>query len=118
MDNNTVLKKISIAMNLRHEDIREIFHIGGEELSISQTGALLVNPANKNFNQLSEERLEIFFNGLITYSRGPKNSPNAFPLALTNLIYLLGEKGQESALEALRALIEDVLSQLRAQLED
>ena len=36
----------------------------------------------------------------------------------TYLVYLLGEKGQEDALQALSALAEDVLSQVREQLED
>ena len=118
MDNNKVLKKISIAMNLRHEDVREIFHIAGEELSVSQTGALLVNPNNKNFKALPEEGLETFLGGLITYSRGPKSAPNTVPIGLTNLVYLLGERGQEDALQALSALTEDVLSQVREQLKD
>lgn len=118
MDNNKVLKKISIAMNLRHEDVREIFHIGGSELSVSQTGALLVNPSNKNFKALSDEAFEIFLDGMITYSRGPKTAPNTVPIALTNLIYLLGERGQEDALQALSAAAEDVLSQVREQLKD
>lgn len=116
MELNTVLKKVTIAMNLRNEDVREIFHLGGEELSTSQTGALLVNASNKNFKLLSEERLEVFFNGLILYSRGPKENPNAMPMALINLIYLLGEKGQLEALESLRELTSDVLAQVEEQL--
>ena len=118
MDNNKVLKKITIAMNLRNEDVREIFHIGGLELSVSQTGAFLVSDTNKNFKALSDEVLENFMDGLITYSRGAKNAPNFVPLALANLVYLLGEKGNQEALEALASLVEDVLSQLREQLEE
>ena len=118
MDNNKVLKKMAIAMNLRHEDVREIFHIGGTELSVSQSGALLVNPNNKNFQALSEEGLESFMDGLITYSRGPKGSPNIVPLAVANLVYFLGEKGREDALVALSKLVEDVLSQIREQLAE
>ena len=112
MDNNKVLKKMTIAMNLRNEDVREIFHIGGVELSVSQTGAFLVSDTNKNFKALSDEVLEQFTDGLITYSRGAKNAPNFVPLALANLVYLLGERGNQEALEALAGLVEDVLGTL------
>ena len=118
VDNNKVLKKITIAMNLRNEDVREILHIGGQELSISQTGAVLVSEPNKNFKILSDELLEAFMEGLITYSRGPKNVPNLIPLALANLVYLLGERGNQEALEALGGLVEDVVTQLTEQLEE
>ena len=118
VDNNKVLKKITIAMNLRNEDTREIFHIGGHELSISPTGAFLVSETNKNFKPLSDDLLTAFMDGLITYSRGAKNAPNFVPLALANIVYLLGEKGNTEALEALAGLVEDVLSQLREQLEE
>ena len=56
--------------------------------------------------------------GLITYSRGPKNAPNFIPLALANLVYLLGERGNQEALEALGGLVEDVVTQLAEQLEE
>ncbi len=116
MENNKILKKIVIAMNLRHEDVREVFHLGGLELSISQTGAFLVSPSNKNFQSLSLEKLESFLNGMIIYSRGPKNAPNIIPMALANLVYWLGENGQIDALEALNELLSDVVSQVRKQL--
>lgn len=103
-------------MNLRNEDVREILHIGGQELSVSQTGAILVSETNKNFKALSDDLLEAFMDGLITYSRGPKSSPNMVPLALANLVYLLGEKGNQEALEALGGLVEDVVTQLGEQL--
>ena len=118
VENNKVLKKITIAMNLRNEDVREILHIGGSELSISQTGAFLVSETNKNFKEMPDEALETFMEGLITYSRGAKSSPNFVPLALANLVYLLGERGNEDALQALSNLVGDVLSQLREQVAE
>ena len=118
MDNNQILKKLSIALNLRHEDVREVFHLGGRDLSTSQTGARMVNPSNKNFKALDDEELETFLNGLITYSRGPKNAPNMVPLAIVNTVYSLGERGHTEALDSLGGLVEDLLEQIHAQLAD
>ena len=118
MDNNQILKKLSIALNLRHEDVREVFHLGGHELSTSQTGARMVNPTNKNFKALGDQELEAFLNGLITYSRGPKNAPNMVPLAIVNTVYSLGERGHVEALDNLGGLVEDLLEQVHAQLAD
>ena len=118
MDNNLTLKKISIAMNLRHEDVREIFHLGGKELSTSQTGARMVNPSNKNFKAVSDEECETFLNGLITYSRGAKNAPTILPLAIVNTVYSLGERGHVEALDSLGGLVEDLLEQVQTQLAE
>ena len=118
MDNNQILKKLSIALNLRHEDVREVLHLGGHDLSTSQTGARMVNPNNKNFKAFGDDELEAFLNGLITYSRGPKNAPNMVPLAIVNTIYSLGERGHVEALDSLGGLVEDVLEQIQSQLAD
>ena len=118
MDNNQILKKLSIALNLRHEDVREVLHLGGQDLSTSQTGARMVNPNNKNFKAVGDDELEAFLNGLITYSRGPKNAPNMVPLAIVNTVYSLGERGHTEALDNLGGLVEDVLEQIQTQLAD
>ena len=102
-------------MHLRHEDVREIFALGGETLSVSQTGALLVNPKNKNFEALTDEKLEVFMNALITYSRGSKSEPHLLSMALTNNVYWLAEQGNEDALHALGVLLDDVLLQINEQ---
>ena len=118
MDNNQILKKISIALNLRHEDVREVFHLGGRELSTSQTGARMVNPNNKNFKAVSDEECESFLNGLITYSRGAKNAPTVLPLAIVNTVYSLAERGHVEALDSLGGLVEDLLEQVHGQLAE
>ncbi|MEE2960293.1 MAG: DUF1456 family protein [Myxococcota bacterium] len=118
MDNNQILKKLSIALSLRREDVREIFHIGGKEFSNSQTGNLLVSAGHKNFSAVSDEDLSRFLDGLITYSRGPKDHPQMVPLAIVNTVYDLGERGNVEALQSMMELVDDVLGQVEEQISD
>lgn len=113
-----ILKKLVISLGLRHEDIREIFHLNGQELSSSQVRAWMSGKAHKNHQGLSLDQLESFLDGFITYSRGPKDNPSVVPLAVTNLIYRLGEEGRVEALEHLSALLEDLIQQVNAALDD
>lgn len=113
-----ILKKLVISLGLRHEDIREIFHLNGQELSSSQIRAWMSGSSHKNHQSLSSEQLEDFLNGFITYSRGPKDNPSVVPLAVTNLIYRLGEEGRIEALHSLSDLLQDLLQQVNDALED
>ena len=107
-----ILKKLVISLGLRHEDIREIFHLSGKELSSSQVRAWMSGKNHKNHQGLSMEELGTFLDGFITYSRGPKDAPSVLPLAITNLIYRLGEEGRLDALEHLLALVQDLIQQV------
>jgi hypothetical protein len=107
MTNNNILKKITIANNLKHYEVKECFELGGFELSSSRIKAFMAGSQNKNHEQLSDELFEGFLNGFIVYSRGSVDEPNLLPHTVENYIIGLIEAGNEEALEEIRCLIED-----------
>jgi uncharacterized protein YehS (DUF1456 family) len=107
MTNNNILKKIAIANHLRHFEIREVFELGGFDLSSSQIKAFMAGAKNKNYEKLSDEQLEGFLNGFIIYSRGPVDDPALLPRTIENFIIGLIESGNIGAIEEIRCLIED-----------
>ena len=86
MTNNNILKKITIANNLKHFEIKEIFELGGFEFSSSQIKAFMAGAKNKNYEKLSDEHLEGFLNGFIIYSRGPVDDPTLLPRTIESFI--------------------------------
>lgn len=108
MTNNNILKKISIANNLKHFEIKEIFELGSFEFSSSQIKAFMAGSKNKNYEKLSDEQLEGFLNGFIIYSRGPVDEPTLLPRTIESFIIDLVEAGNIGAIEEIRCLIEDV----------
>jgi len=107
MKNNTILKKISIAQNLKHFEMKEIFELGGLKLSSSQIKAFMAGPSNKNYEKISSEDLESFLNGMIVFSRGEKDEPNTIPRAIEHYVLGLMQAGESEALDELRCLVED-----------
>ncbi len=107
MTNNNILKKIAIANNLRHFEIKEIFELGSFKLSSSQIKTFMAGSQNKNFVKLSDEQFEGFLNGFIIYSRGPLDEPTLLPRTIENFIIGLIESGKTGAIEEIRCLIED-----------
>lgn len=108
MTNNNIFKKICIANHLRHFEIRDIFELGGFELSSSRIKAFMAGSQNKNYEKLSDELMEGFLNGFIIYSRGPLDEPNALPLTIENAIIRLIDDGNHAAIREIRSLIDDV----------
>lgn len=109
MDNNRILKKVAIAANLRHEAVAEIFRLSGNTISPSQIRAFMAGPANKNFQALDDAMLEAFLDGLITYSRGTRDEPEALPQIFRHLVVHLAESERFDALEELTELAADAL---------
>ncbi|MDX8395519.1 MAG: DUF1456 family protein [Mariprofundaceae bacterium] len=107
MVNNSILKKIIIANNLKHFEIKEIFELGGFEFSSSQVKAFMAGPKNKNYEKLSDEAFEGFLNGFVIYSRGPVDDPTLLPRTIESFIIGLIEAGNAGAIEEIRCLIED-----------
>lgn len=112
MDNNQILKKIAIALNLKHDDIREIFALAEQELSVSQVGSYMAGEKNKNFKQLDDKMLGCFLSGLITYSRGTKEDPHLPPLAIEHMVMALAEANNAEAIFRLEALVNEAKEQL------
>ena len=108
MTKNNILKKIAIANNLKHFELKEIFGLGGFDFSSSQIKAFMAGSQNKNFEKLTEEQFEGFLNGFILYSRGPVDEPTLLPRTIENFIIGLIESGNSGAIEEIRCLIEDV----------
>ena len=107
MKNNSIIKKISIANNLKHFEIKEIFELGGFEFSSSQIKAFMAGSQNKNHEKLSDEQFEGFLNGFILYSRGTLEDPTLLPRTIENFIICLIEAGNAAAIDEIRCLIED-----------
>jgi len=86
MNNNVMFKKVTIANGLKQFEVKEIFEMGGLELSSSAIKALSAGSKNKNYEKMSDAQLEAFLNGLIVYWRGELDEPALVPQGLENLI--------------------------------
>ncbi len=106
MTNNNILKKITIANNLKHFEIKEIFELGSFELSSSRIKAFMAGSKNKNYEKLSDEYFEAFLNGFIIYSRGTVDEPALLPRTIESFIIGLVESGNTNAIEEIRCLID------------
>ena len=107
MTNNNILKKITIANNLKHYEVKECFELGGFELSSSRIKAFMAGSQNKNHEKLNDEMFEGFLNGFIIYSRGSVDEPNLLPRTVENYIIGLVETESVEAIEEIRCLIDD-----------
>ncbi len=105
MTNNNILKKIAIANNLKHFEMKEIFGLAGFEFSSSRIKAFMAGAKNKNYEKLSDECFEGFLNGFIIYSRGPVDEPALLPRTIESHIIGLIESGNAEAIEEIRCLI-------------
>jgi hypothetical protein len=114
MTNNAILKKIIIANNLKHFELKEIFELGGAEFSSSQIKAFMAGSKNKNYEQISDEFFEAFLNGFIIFSRGPVDEPTLLPRTIESFIIGLIESGNTGAIEEIRCLIEDASDAMTA----
>jgi len=107
MTNNHILKKIAIANNLKHFDIKECFELGDCDVSSSRIKGFMAGPQNKNHEKLNDEMFEGFLNGFIIYSRGSVDEPNLLPRTVENYIIGLIEAENGDALDEIRALLDD-----------
>lgn len=84
MNNNDLLTRLRFAIDLDDSTMVEIFELGGQEMSRSKVAALLertedntkvYGEENKYALECTDEMLERFLNGFITFKRGPKDGP-------------------------------------------
>jgi len=106
MTNNNILKKITIANNLKHFELKEIFELGGFTFSSSMIKACMAGSKNKNYEKLSDEHFEAFLNGFIIYSRGPVDDSYLLPRTIESHIITLVESGNTDAIHEIRSLID------------
>ncbi|MDQ6964164.1 MAG: DUF1456 family protein [Mariprofundales bacterium] len=110
MTNNSILKKITIANNLKHFEIKEIFKLGGSDVSSSKIKSWMAGSQNKNHEKLTDEQLEDFLNGFIIYSRGPVDEPTLLPRTIESFVIGLIESDNRDALQELYSLISDTVT--------
>jgi uncharacterized protein YehS (DUF1456 family) len=64
LDNNTILRKIKIALKLKTEDIQELYDLAGKPISPHEITAFLRNPKQAQYRPFHEQYLRNFLNGL------------------------------------------------------
>lgn len=71
MDNNDRLTRLRYALNIKDNDVVEIFRLGGATVSKDEVRALMLrNDEGVYTEELNDETFERFLNGLITSQRG------------------------------------------------
>lgn len=86
MNNNDRLTRLRYALDLSDSEMVDIFALGGHATSRKEVDALLkktsdnsgdVEAENEYVATCTDEMLERFLNGFITYKRGPKDGPES-----------------------------------------
>jgi uncharacterized protein YehS (DUF1456 family) len=72
MDNNDVLKKLRVALQLRDTDIVEILKLVDFKITTSELSAFFRAEDHPNYKPCGDQILRNFLNGLVIYKRGPK----------------------------------------------
>jgi uncharacterized protein YehS (DUF1456 family) len=69
--NNTVLKKLRVAFELREDDLLSLMAVAGFEVSKPELSALFRSPGHKNFRPCGDQFLRNFLKALTAKVRGP-----------------------------------------------
>ena len=69
MDNNEILIRLSDALDIKNNDMAEIFKLGGVELTEEETRMMLIKEKEGHI-KCSNSMLEAFLNGFIIFKRG------------------------------------------------
>ena len=64
LNNNIILRKMKIALELRAEDIVDMFALIGKKISKHELSAFFRHPDNKSYQPCLDQYLRNFFNGL------------------------------------------------------
>lgn len=62
--NNTVLKKLRIALDMKEEAILAVFEMGEVELTALELGSFFRKHGNKHYRACDDRLLDLFFDGL------------------------------------------------------
>jgi uncharacterized protein YehS (DUF1456 family) len=79
MDNNDILKKLRVALQLKNTDIIAILKLVDFNITESELGAVFRAGVHPNFKPCGDQLLRNFLNGLIIYKRGPME-PKSTPV--------------------------------------
>jgi len=69
LTNNIVLKKLKIALNLKTDDILDLFALTNKKISPHELSAFLRNPKQSQYRQCNDQYLRNFLNGLLAKYR-------------------------------------------------
>ncbi|WP_173917692.1 DUF1456 family protein [Halobacillus sp. Marseille-Q1614] len=78
MDNNDVLIRLRYALDIKDQDMVEIFKLGGVDFTTEEVSKVLTKSDdeeaadNEDYIKCTNSMLESFLNGLITFKRGPQ----------------------------------------------
>ncbi len=72
--NNHVLRKLRYALDLKEKDIIKIFALDDMTIEESNITQFMEKEDSPLFRELSDDILERFLNGLITFKRGKKEN--------------------------------------------
>ncbi|MGE4267915.1 MAG: DUF1456 family protein [Deferribacterales bacterium] len=73
MNNNDILRRIRYAMNLNDNKILKILDMGGSPMKREDIPALMSKEEDENYQETSDELLNAFLDGFITFKRGAKD---------------------------------------------
>lgn len=67
--NNMILRKLKIALELKSEDMIELFRLGGVNLSSSELSAIFRKEGHKNYRECGDKYIRVFLKGLTSFYR-------------------------------------------------
>ncbi len=73
MNNNDILRRIRYAMNLNDNKILKILDMGGHPIKREDIPFLMSKEEDPDYQETSDELLNAFLDGFITFKRGAKD---------------------------------------------
>lgn len=70
LNNNAILKKLRIALDLKEEDMLAVMGLAGVKISKAELSALFRNKGHKHFKECGDQFLRNFLQGLTIRNRG------------------------------------------------
>lgn len=67
--NNMILRKLKIALELKSEEMLNLFHLGGVDISSSELSALFRKEGHKNYRECGDKYVRVFLKGLTSHYR-------------------------------------------------
>ncbi len=78
LSNNDILKKLKIALDMKSDDLMELFELAENPISKSELSAVLRNKDHKNFKECGDKYIKKILQGLTIKKRGAKQSSSVF----------------------------------------
>ena len=77
LNNNMVFQKLRIALNLKADDVLEVFELVGLPLSHHELSAFFRKPSHKNYRECKDQMLRNFLLGIQRQLRPGTDSPDS-----------------------------------------